>query len=133
MSKSIGIDLGTTYSLVATVQDGEAQILKDNADGRIPSALFVAEQYEASQGAPYAVGRAAPRGAQGKAGLGLASCTAAVASCTAAVASWRPSSRGAGQWLADFAHPIDGTLAAFRKARERHPLDGLGHARAHAS
>ena len=59
MSKSIGIDLGTTYSLVATVQDGEAQILKDNADGRIPSALFVAEQYEASQGAPYAVGRAA--------------------------------------------------------------------------
>ena len=40
MTKSIGIDLGTTYSLVASVNEGTAQILKDNADGRIPSALL---------------------------------------------------------------------------------------------
>ena len=59
MTKSIGIDLGTTYSLVASVNEGTAQILKDNADGRIPSALFVPERYEAADGAPYSVGRAA--------------------------------------------------------------------------
>ena len=40
MAKSIGIDLGTTYSLVATVLDGEASILKRNVDGRIPSVLL---------------------------------------------------------------------------------------------
>ena len=59
MAKCIGIDLGTTFSLVSTVIDGEATILKKNADGRIPSALFVPEVYTATEGAPYMVGQAA--------------------------------------------------------------------------
>ena len=59
MAKSIGIDLGTTFSLVSTIVDGEVSILKKNADGRVPSALFVPEVYNATEGAPYLVGQAA--------------------------------------------------------------------------
>ena len=59
MAKCIGIDLGTTFSLVSAVIDGEATILKKNVDGRIPSALFVPEVYTATDGAPYLVGQAA--------------------------------------------------------------------------
>src|SRR5438105_979250 len=39
-SRVVGIDLGTTYSLVAVVKDGNASVLKVDGDGRVPSAVF---------------------------------------------------------------------------------------------
>src|SRR6185436_643367 len=44
MSKVVGIDLGTTNSLVAYVQDGVPQIIRDrHGDGLVPSVVSVAE------------------------------------------------------------------------------------------
>jgi molecular chaperone DnaK len=44
MSKVVGIDLGTTNSLVAYVQDGVPQIIRDRqGDGLVPSVVSVAE------------------------------------------------------------------------------------------
>jgi molecular chaperone DnaK len=44
MSKVVGIDLGTTNSLVAYVKDGVPQIIRDrNGDGLVPSVVSVAE------------------------------------------------------------------------------------------
>jgi molecular chaperone HscA len=41
MARGIGIDLGTTYSLTATVRDGKPCVLRDeNGEGRVPSAVF---------------------------------------------------------------------------------------------
>ncbi|MBI5494292.1 MAG: Fe-S protein assembly chaperone HscA [Deltaproteobacteria bacterium] len=41
MERAVGIDLGTTYSLVATAGKGAARVLRDaNGDGRFPSAAF---------------------------------------------------------------------------------------------
>ena len=42
MARGIGIDLGTTYSLVATVRDGAPVVLREGGDGRVPSAVFFA-------------------------------------------------------------------------------------------
>jgi molecular chaperone HscA len=43
MARGIGIDLGTTYSLVAVVRDGKSEVLKVDGDGRVPSAVFFSE------------------------------------------------------------------------------------------
>jgi molecular chaperone HscA len=43
MARGIGIDLGTTYSLVATVKNGKAEVLREDGDGRVPSAVFYAD------------------------------------------------------------------------------------------
>jgi molecular chaperone HscA len=40
MARGVGIDLGTTYSLVAVVNDGKPEVLKVDGDGRVPSAVF---------------------------------------------------------------------------------------------
>ena len=41
MARGIGIDLGTTYSLVATVRQGKSAVLGDpQGEGRVPSAIF---------------------------------------------------------------------------------------------
>src|SRR5438270_43294 len=40
MARGVGIDLGTTYSLVAVVKDGKPEVLKVDGDGRVPSAVF---------------------------------------------------------------------------------------------
>src|SRR3954462_1488295 len=45
MSKVVGIDLGTTNSLVAYVKDGVPQVIRDNSgDGLVPSVVSVGEQ-----------------------------------------------------------------------------------------
>ena len=44
MSRVVGIDLGTTNSLVAYVRDGEPVVIRDqNGDGLVPSVVFAAE------------------------------------------------------------------------------------------
>ena len=44
MSHVVGIDLGTTNSLVAYVQDGVPQIIRDrHGDGLVPSIVSVTE------------------------------------------------------------------------------------------
>jgi molecular chaperone HscA len=47
MARGIGIDLGTTYSLVAVVKDGTPEVLRVDGDGRVPSAVFYAEDVTA--------------------------------------------------------------------------------------
>ncbi len=55
MARGIGIDLGTTYSLVATVVAGQPKVLKEGGEGRLPSAVFFAAP-DASGAAPDAGG-----------------------------------------------------------------------------
>lgn len=46
MARAVGIDLGTTYSLVATVQQKKPVVLAEDtshADGRVPSAVYFAK------------------------------------------------------------------------------------------
>ncbi len=48
MARGIGIDLGTTYSLVAVVRDGKPEVLRDeHGEGRVPSAVFFGEDMAA--------------------------------------------------------------------------------------
>ena len=51
MARGIGIDLGTTYSLAAIVKEGSAGVFKVDGDGRMPSAVFFAEQADTTGGA----------------------------------------------------------------------------------
>src|SRR3954454_282751 len=45
MSKVVGIDLGTTNSLVAYVQDGVPQVIRDKSgDGLVPSVVSVGDE-----------------------------------------------------------------------------------------
>src|SRR3954468_1591946 len=45
MSKVVGIDLGTTNSLVAYVKDGVPQVIRDNSgDGLVPSVVSVGDE-----------------------------------------------------------------------------------------
>ncbi|MCC7109089.1 MAG: Fe-S protein assembly chaperone HscA [Deltaproteobacteria bacterium] len=48
MARGLGIDLGTTYSLVAIVKDGQPEVLRDeHGEGRLPSAVFFGEDMAA--------------------------------------------------------------------------------------
>ncbi len=44
MAHGLGIDLGTTYSLVATVDRGQPRVIKVDGDGRVPSAVFFSSE-----------------------------------------------------------------------------------------
>ncbi len=50
MARGIGIDLGTTYSLVAVVEDGKARVLEVDGEGRLPSAVFFAKDLPSGVG-----------------------------------------------------------------------------------
>ncbi|HVC35312.1 MAG TPA: Hsp70 family protein, partial [Chloroflexota bacterium] len=46
MKKIVGIDLGTTFSLVATVEQGRPRIIADQGERLIPSVVGVSAQGE---------------------------------------------------------------------------------------
>ncbi|MBI3978969.1 MAG: Hsp70 family protein [Chloroflexi bacterium] len=52
MSKIVGIDLGTTYSLVATVEQGRPRIIDDKGERLIPSVVGFSSQGELLVGTP---------------------------------------------------------------------------------
>src|SRR5713226_736916 len=52
MGKIVGIDLGTTFSLVATVERGRPRIIADGAERLIPSVVGISAEGEILVGTP---------------------------------------------------------------------------------
>src|SRR4051794_23876839 len=52
MSQTVGIDLGTTYSLVAVVTEGQPRILARNGERLVPSVVGLSEEGEILVGTP---------------------------------------------------------------------------------